>query len=212
MLTRRRLFSRGLAAAVAVLCLAPALALAQPDTRAAEDFIRRLGDEAVSLAADGAAPFEQRKERLRGLLGEATDLDLVSRFVLGRYWRTATPEQQQEYQNLFRRWLIEGIASRFGDYGGETFEILQSVPADDRDVLVRTNIVRPNGPPVHVDWRVRQQGGANQIIDVIVEGVSMVATQRSEFGQVVSNRGMEGLLAELRSRVQTGDTEVLPPT
>ena len=133
---------------------------------------------------------------------EASDLDLVARLILGRHWRTASAEQQEEYLELFRAFALHTLASRLDVYGGQDFEITGAKVVGRDDALVSTRILS-DGPPVAVDWRVRQRDDDSMVaIDVIVEGVSLIVTQRSEFGAVIERRGLDGLLAELRRRAE----------
>jgi phospholipid transport system substrate-binding protein len=78
--------------------------------------------------------------------------------------------------------------------------IISERPAGTKDVVVSTRILRPSGPPIDADWRVRTTGERYRIIDVMVEGVSMVITQRSEFAAVVQRHGLQGLIEVLRAR------------
>ena len=102
--------------------------------------------------------------------------------------------------------MVETYANRFVDYAGETFKITGATPAGDSDTMVSTQVVRPSGPPVNVEWRVRSRDGSHKIIDVVVEGVSMGVTQRSEFASVIQSNGgrIAGLIDALRQRVSKG--------
>ena len=146
----------------------------------------------------------QRLNELVNLLNTATDLDLVGRLVLGQYWRSATEAQRAEYTKLFKELVVKTMADRLNTYGGETFEITAAKPVDERDTVVSTKIFRPasGSQPIAVDWRVRSLDGRYSIIDIVAEGVSMVVTQRSEVGSVVSQKGMDGLIQTMRERLQ----------
>lgn len=166
----------------------------------AAQFIRQLGDEAVATLQAPNLTLDQREARFRGLLAEGFDLAFIGRFVLGRYWRAASPEQQSDYLALFSEFVVQVYSTRFGGYVGQTLTITGGREAGDKDVIVRTRIDRPSGPPIVADWRVRITGNQYRIIDVMVEGISMAVTQRSEFASVVRRDGIEGLLAVLRAR------------
>jgi phospholipid transport system substrate-binding protein len=154
---------------------------------------------------------EESMKRFRGMLNEGFDVPYISRFVLGRYWQSATPEQQQEYSRLFERLIVQVYADRFAQYSGqnlsleETLKITGHRPEGDNDSIVSTQIIRPDAPPVAVDWRVRHRGDTMKIIDVAVEGVSMSVTQRSEFASVIQRGGgqISALLDSLRQRVSS---------
>lgn len=78
---------------------------------------------------------------------------------------------------------------------------MKAEPLGKKDAVVFTNITRPSGPPITCGWRVRRAGDEYQILDVIVEGISMVSAQRSEFASVVKSQGLDGLIQSLRIQV-----------
>jgi phospholipid transport system substrate-binding protein len=180
---------------------APA-ARAEPSADAARSMIETVGNDVLEVLRDGGLSDQQKYERLVTLLNGPIDLDLVARLILGRHWRTASEPQRTEYIELFRAFALHTLASRLDVYGGQGFEITGAKVVGRDDALVSTRILS-DGPPVAVDWRVRQRDDASMVaIDVIVEGVSLIVTQRSEFGAVVERRGLDGLLAELRRRAE----------
>lgn len=187
-------------------------AQADPRSEAAARFIQDLGTRAVEVLIQPDLERSEAEKRFRTLLGEGFDVPYIGRFVLGRYWRAATPDQQREYLDLFEKLIIEVYADRFSEYSagdldpGETLRILGHRPEGERDAIVDTQIVRPDGPPVAVQWRVRDRNGTPKIIDVAVEGVSMSVTQRNEFSSVIQRGGgqIEALLRALRSRTARG--------
>src|SRR5262249_26267570 len=126
----------------------------------------------------------------------------IARFVLGRYWNLATPEQQRDYQRLFADMIVKVYSGRFSMYSGETLKVTGSRQESGSDSIVSSQILRPSGPPVSVDWRVRDRNGDYKIIDVAVEGVSMGVTQRDEFSSVIQRGGgtVDALIKELRRR------------
>ena len=171
------------------------------DPASAKDFIQGLGDQTLAVLDQPAAAPEKLKQ-LKQLLDQATDLELVARLVLGRYWRQATPEQQSEYVRLFKELVMQTMAERMSWYNGQTFVITGAKPVDERDTMVETRILRPSGkPPILVDWRVRESGGSFLLIDILAEGVSLVVTQRAEAADVIGRGGLDGLLGEMRTRL-----------
>src|SRR6185295_10235996 len=97
---------------------------------------------------------------------------------------------------------VAAYSARLSNYSGEQFQVKDEVPAGD-DTMVNSQIVRPSGPPVRVEWRVRKQSdGSLKIVDVVVEGVSMTITQRSEFASVMQQGGgLAALNARLLDKV-----------
>lgn len=164
-------------------------------------FVTALGTETLAILGTRDASLGEREARVRDLLSRIIDLPRIGRFALGRAWPKATPEQRQEYQRLFAEWVLRTYSRRLGGYSGESFKIVKSGPLGKRDAVVFTEIGRPSGPPLKAAWRVRGDANGYKILDVIVQGVSMVATQRSEFASLVRRQGLEGLIDSLRMQV-----------
>jgi phospholipid transport system substrate-binding protein len=168
----------------------------------AAKFVQDLGNRAVALLANyDESETTKHQAAFKELVRKGFDLDLIGRFVLGASWRTATPEQRQEYQQLFATWVLNSYARRLGAYKGERFKVTGSQPIAETDALILTTIERPDGAPINAGWRVREIKGQMKIIDVVVEGVSMALTQRQEFASVIQRRGLSGLIHDLRERV-----------
>ena len=198
---------RALAAAViglAVLLSAAGGLRADRDEDPALTFIQSLGDQAVASLRDNLdSPFEVREAAFREVMVRGFDIPIVGRFVLGRHWRTATKEQRREYMAVFVDFIVRVYASRFDSYGGELFTARSVIDDESGDKIVRAQIVRPSGgDPIGVDFRVRMRDEGYKVIDVSVEGISMLHTHRVEFASVVNRKGIDGLLSDLRARVE----------
>ena len=198
---------RALAAAViglAVLLSAAGGLRADTDEDPALTFIQSLGDQAVASLRDNLdSPFEVREAAFREVMVRGFDIPIVGRFVLGRHWRTATKEQRREYMAVFVDFIVRVYASRFDSYGGELFTARSVINDESGDKIVRAQIVRPSGgDPIGVDFRVRMRDEGYKVIDVSVEGISMLHTHRVEFASVVNRKGIDGLLGDLRARVE----------
>jgi phospholipid transport system substrate-binding protein len=196
----RRLFLIGACVLfVSILISArPAAAAADPAA-----VITSLGNQALEVLGNNVDP-KLRVARFRQLFSEDFDVPGIARFVLGRYWRVATEPQQQEFVKLFADYIALAYSNRLAEYSGETLRVTGSRPAPDGSV-VSSEIVRPNGaPPAKVDWVLTPHDGAYKISDVVVEGVSMAVTQRSEFASVIQRNGgqVQGLITALRQKTE----------
>jgi phospholipid transport system substrate-binding protein len=200
-LGRRRLLGGGLGLALLALVSWQGVR-AEPSADAARTLIETVGQEVLDVLRDASLSDQQKFDQLVALLNGPIDLDLVARLILGRHWRTANEAQRAEYLELFRAFALHTLASRLDVYGGQDFEITGAKVVGRQDALVSTRILS-EGPPLAVDWRVRELDDRSLVaIDVIVEGVSLIVTQRSEFGAVIERQGLDGLLAELRRRAE----------
>lgn len=195
-------FVRMTMAAVLTLAMAAAAqpSVAQPNSAA--EFVATLGDNAIRMLVEEGVTPDQRIANFRELLLEGFDVPLIGRFVLGIHWRRASAEQRTEYAELFQNFLVQSYAARLGQYGGESLRVKATRGEGDEDAIVSTEIVQKGRPPVKVDWRVRRGEESYKVVDVIVEGISMVITQRDEFSSVIRRSGgnVEGLLSRLRDR------------
>jgi phospholipid transport system substrate-binding protein len=188
---------------IALILLAELVTAAprQANAQDARAFVANLGNQAIQVLGPSVSPV-QRVARFRQLFQDDFDVPGIGQFVLGRYWRTASPEEQQEFLRLFQEYIVQAYAGRLGEYGGEPFRVLGSRPAGD-ETVVSSQIDRPNGGRVLVDWYLINRGGAPKITDVYVGGVSMKVTQRDEFASVIQRNGgrVDALLAQLRQRL-----------
>ena len=155
----------------------------------AQKFIDGMAQRALDFLADAALSHEQKSNEFRKLLQDSFDMETIGRFALGRYWRTATPEQRKEYQKLFREMVVQVYSERFRDYEGQHVETRSFRIDGDNDTIVTSFIVPQDGAEIQVDWRVRYKNSHYQIVDVVVEGVSMSVTQRSDFSSVIQRGG-----------------------
>ncbi len=184
MLTRRTLLVLGTAGVlVARLGL---LAHAQsPDQASA--FVKQTG-EALTAVANGPGSEAQRKADLAAIIERTVDVDGIAKFCLGRFWRTATPQQQQEYTMLFHRVLADNITGHLGSYRGVGFSMGRTAPREG-ELAVATVITRPNTAPANVQWVVNQAGGQWRIADVVAEGTSLRLTQRNDYASFLARNG-----------------------
>jgi len=175
-----------------------------PVHTSAQSFIEGLADQAVqALTAEGTSRAV-RQDRFRELLNANFDVDLIGKWVLGRYWRVATDDEKGEYLKLFEDYVVVTYVERFDQYKGEKLNVIKSATEAGKDALVYSEINRPTGgDPIRVDWRVRSHSDVYKIIDIYVEGISMSQTQRKEFASVIRNKGgkIAGLIDVLRTKV-----------
>ena len=186
-----------LVGAIAVAHPAGATGEANP---AAFAFIQELGSDAVKELTDQAIPQSEREVRFRRLLIDRFDMAGISKFVLGRYWRSTNEAQRAEFQRLFVEFIVNSYSARFSDYLGEGVKVMGSSAQDDGTILVRSTVDMPSSEDIRVDWRLRRAEGKFVIVDMIVEGVSMEVTQRSQFASMIQDHGVDGLIEALRTK------------
>jgi len=188
----------------AIVVLAVACLGGSPRANAAPDpvaFVTALGTQAIQVLGPQVSE-ERRLAQFRELFRDDFDVPRIGAFVLGRYWRIATPQERQEFLRLFQEYIVQAYSARLGQYAGQPFRVLGSRPAGD-EIIFRSQVVRNDGSAVTVDWYLVNDGGRLKITDVYVGGVSMKVTERDEFGAIIQRNGgrIEPLLAALRQKV-----------
>jgi len=205
---RRELLT--IAAGFVVLALALAPTPGHAGAAGAEGVVRGLVEDiwATLRRADGDP--NDRVDELAVLLEGRTDVALISRLALGRHWNRLPEPDRQDYQELFSEVVIRSMARRLNAYAGdaaapleERFRIVSSAPVGRGDVLVRSKVFLSQGQPLNLDWRLRNSDSDPVVIDLIVEGASLLVSQRSEFAAVIERGDLDGLLAELRARAKS---------
>ncbi len=123
--------------------------------------------------------------------------------ALGRYYHEATPAQRDAYFSAFGDYLAQAYGQALALYHGQIYQIQPIQPLGDAKIVaIRVTIIDPNGrPPVRLDfqWRKNNQTGNWQAYDMVAEGVSMITTKQNEWSDLLRNKGIDGLTAQLKT-------------
>ena len=170
----------------------PAGAIAFIETVAADT--KTVWSDATLADADRAAAFRQIFEK-------AADIELLAKGMLGRHYKTASPAQRTGYMDAMTVFIIGEFDKRMQQIGFKDVEILGTTPASGKNghLFVRTKVDRENGAPILADWRVRKKGGEFRIVNLEVEGINLVITNREQFSARIAEIGLDGLIDELKS-------------
>ncbi|WP_316980420.1 MlaC/ttg2D family ABC transporter substrate-binding protein [Shumkonia mesophila] len=169
-------------------------------------FVESLADRAVQSLTDGDISRPERVHRFRTLFNEHFAVEEIGKWVLGRYWRQATPAEQAEYLRLFEDYIVASYVDRFAAYTGEKLRIIKVLTEDGGGIIVFSEIFAMNGEQTaaRVDWRIEEKDHHFKVVDLVAEGVSMSVTLRSDFASIVRREGdLSGLLKVLRTKTAT---------
>ncbi|AQS87481.1 toluene transporter auxiliary component Ttg2D [Neoasaia chiangmaiensis NBRC 101099] len=180
--TRRRVL--GLATAAAMSLGLGVTGSARADQ--ASDFVSSFGGKLVAIV-NSSASLDKKKQEVLPLLQENLDAAAIGKFCLGRYWRTASPEQQQRYLTLFDHVLVNAITDKIGDYQGVSFRVTGTSQAPTGE-LVSAQISRPGQPTADMQLLVVQSNGP-KVVDMIGEGASLRLTQRQDYSSYLARNG-----------------------
>jgi len=194
---------------LAALPAVPVASATNTDPEAALSLLQRIADDMVTALQD---PEVRRDEAaiadlVDRVLVPHVDFELASRLVLGKHWRTASPEQRETFVKEFKKFILRFYNGALTSYVASN-EVprdlmrFEPVKADDdaRQLYVRSSVRQQNGPPVSVDYRMYRTGGEWRVIDVSVEGISMAVSYRTNFASEIRRKGIDGLIASLRER------------
>jgi len=129
------------------------------------------------------------------------DFEEATRLAVGRGWAQATPEQKEQLVSEFRNMLVRTYSNAITAYQGQTLKVMPvRMKPGDTDVTVHNQFIRAGGRPVLLDYSMRKTESGWKIYDIVVEGVSLVLTYRSEFDAVVKQEGIDGLIRRLAQK------------
>ncbi|HZB93960.1 MAG TPA: ABC transporter substrate-binding protein [Stellaceae bacterium] len=186
------------------------VAAAAPEAPAASPsgFISGLVNAAFAKIADKQLSASERAKGLRQILDQDFDMPLISRFVLGRYWKEASEADRQRFIGLFEDYVVRSYAQPFSQYySGETVKVTGARPEGETTTLVQSEVMDGDGGTgAKLDWRVRKDEGGFKIVDVAFEGVSLLITQREQFSAVIERvGGLARLNQELAQKFASSD-------
>ncbi len=202
---------RGLALSF-ILCIASVVMSGAVHAKTADDaksYINNVASEALSII-EKTSDKTAKKKKLEKLFAGSVDLQWVGKFVMGRYWRQASDDQKKRYLQEYERFILHHYTSRFTQYTSGSFEITDARDDGNDEYTVSMSLQdksKKGEPPVFVDYRIRKQGSSFMIFDVIVEGVSMITTQRSEFASVLAKHDVEHLIDQLAKKSVTAQVQ-----
>lgn len=129
------------------------------------------------------------------------DFDRVCRMVLGKNWKSATPEQQVAFQKEFRSLLLRTYATALGKYKNQVIEYkpLRAEPGA-KNVSVKTQILQPGGQPIAVDYSLVKDDNGWKVYDIVIESVSLVTNYRSQFSNEIRTNGLDSLNKKLAEK------------
>lgn len=205
---------------VALVVVALALLWCRPSWAQSDpvDFVRQTSERLLAASAAQASEKQAQPGRLYQIIEEIVlprvDFDRMSLWVLGRYWRDASPEQRRRFGSEFARLLVRTYAAAVRELSGVEVRYLPTRQgASEDDVIVRTQVSGGGRSPFRIDYRVRRGSGVWKVYDISVEGVSLIASYRKSFRDEVRKGGLDRLIEELeaRNRSASEDSSARPP-
>ena len=196
--SRRNLLLCGTATVVAAALPAPSLALTIDQARGLVDSVVK----EVTRIVNSSTSEGQAIASFERILDRYSELAVIARAVLGPPWRQASGAQQKAYVTAFRGYVARKYGRQFREFKGAQVQITGAADRGNKGVLVNTSVKMPGREAVNVTWQVSDRGGSPKVLDIIVEGIRMISTERTEVGSILSaNRNnLDALIADLSKR------------
>ena len=192
-------YMAGLGMLILLLCSGSALAATNSDPAA---LVKDTSERMLEVLRERRAQLQDEPELIYGLVEDIVlphfDFTRMSRWVLGKYWRKATPEQRRRFEKEFRMLLVKTYATSLLEFVDDEFRYPPlRVGKAAKKVTVRTDVLRSGAAPVRIEYRLFRGKKGWKAYDVLVEGVSLVANYRSSFAEEIRQKGLDGLITRL---------------
>ena len=178
------------------------------DAEKAKNFVVDIGNQAIKILKIPVDDKEKRKNELRNLLQEKFDMELISKVILGgNVVKNSSSAQLKKFAEIFELHIVKIYSSQLGTYKGQVFEI-NNTEIKKKDAFVYSTITSPDYPTTNIVWRIRERNTVPKVIDMQVEGVSLLRTKKNDFAMILNQVGLEGLIEKLDEMNKISDLKI----
>ena len=177
-------------------------AFAQDWRNSPNALVEKFAEKGITDILGAAISQREKADRFRVLFKDFFDIPSIGRFVLARFARTASAEENEKFAMLFEDVIVYTWSRRFGEYKGQILKVKDNTPDGNDGALVNSYILDNDSQSFAVAWRLRKRAAGYRVVDIIIEGVSMAITYRQEYSTIIQqNGGIGGLLAQMQKQV-----------
>ena len=189
---------------LAVLAMFANVAMANIDM-APDALVKQTADDVLTIVKNDKDIQAGNQQKLFAVVEEKIlpnfDFDRVCRMVLGKNWKSASPEQQAFFQKEFRSLLLRTYATALGKYRDQVIEYRpMQTDASEKNVTVKTQIIQKGGQPIAVDYSLVKGPTGWKVYDITIESVSLVTNYRSQFSSEIRQNGLDSLNKKLADK------------
>lgn len=184
-----------------VLSVSCSYAVDTQGTSSAERFVRGTADNVLGVITKSVSNSEKSLQLERIFLNTVS-IDWMAKFALSKNLRSMNATERDQYMDAYKRFLLKSYVPKFRDYNGQHIRIISSKDLGNNQFMVTTAIIdKDSTHEISVGYRCKVfSDGRMRVIDVIAENVSLMASQRSEFGSIIANGGVSSLIKRLNER------------
>ncbi|HEV3112702.1 MAG TPA: ABC transporter substrate-binding protein [Candidatus Binataceae bacterium] len=202
--TRRVGIFRILAAVSVPVLVAVAISTAAAANGAAETspmaVVKAAVNQALAIFRDSKTPLPQRRSKMRDLLAAHFDFAEMARSALGPHWQSLSEDKRKQFVDLFTAYVEYDFLNKIQVYRDLSFQFLKQVPIAGGYAQVNTRVQQPGKDPATMNFSLKQEGSDWKVTDVLINGLSMVGGDRTQFGLVIDNVGFDALMSDLQSK------------
>jgi phospholipid transport system substrate-binding protein len=167
--------------------------------------VKQTADDVLTIIKNDREIQAGNQQKLYAVIEEKIlpnfDFDRVCRMVLGKNWKSATPEQQAIFQKEFRSLLLRTYSSALSKYKDQVIEYKpMRYEVDEKNVSVKTQILQSGGQPIAVDYSLVKGAAGWKVYDIVIESVSLVTNYRSQFSNEIRQNGLDSLNKKLADK------------
>ena len=161
---------------------------AEDQYKEAENFIMQFSNEAINILSNDKLDVDDKSNLFTDLVMSSIDLNLISKFVLSKAWKSATDDQKERYISAFKKYFVNSYSNKLNQYSGEKVQVVGSSKAG-KYIIVDSKVVQEgtDSLQINISWRVLNKDNEFKIIDLNIEGISLVIAQREEFQSFLLN-------------------------
>jgi phospholipid transport system substrate-binding protein len=188
---------------VAVAALSFSSSASAADTKAVENFVSKISTDVLEVIRTAPSDDVKRAE-LEKVFVDVVDINWMGKFVLGKNSRGLAADKMAKFNETYKRYLVESYVPKFKKYTGQKVEIIGTTALEGGEVNVKTKIIpaKAGDPEVIADYRIATVDGKFKVRDITAEGVSLITTQRSDFGSIISQNGFDEFINKLDEKAK----------
>ena len=178
------------------------------DSKTAKSFVIDIGNEAIKILKIPVDDKQKRQNELQNLLQEKFDMKLISKVILGnKITKDLSEEKLAKFSKVFELHIVKIYSSQLGTYKGQVFNV-KNTDIKKKDAFVYSTIESPDYPITNIVWRIRERNKVPKVIDMQVEGVSLLRTKKNDFAMILEQIGLDGLIDKLDQMNKISDLKI----
>lgn len=164
-----------------------------------QKFVEGVADQIIKVVKDPNLSTQKQADQLLGIITANFDTTWMAKFVLGRDYRDLAEDKKSEYTKLYNHYLRNTYFPILIKYNNESYSITKVIKTGTNQYSASVRIIKQGRAPIDLDYIIRNDEGKYKLLDMSIEGVSTIFTQRSEFSSVLKQNGVDALFQKLAS-------------